>query len=199
MPGRGYFIVVEGIDGTGKSTLVHALASELGKKDRVVLASAEPTHGPHGTRLRALMQQGRFSVSPSEELDLFVADRRQHLDEKVIPALKCGETVILDRYFYSTMAYQGARGLDPSDIHRMHLKFAPEPDLLIILELPLDKALERITRERGEKPDEFEKREQLEQCSRIFDSIEHPSLLRLDSRLPVEELVARIVRIIPSN
>jgi dTMP kinase len=193
-PRKGCFIVVEGIDGTGKSTLVRMLATELEKMGRVVLTSAEPTRGPHGMRLRDLMKEGRFKITPLEELDLFVADRKQHLEEKVKPALERGETVILDRYFYSTMAYQGVRGLDPFDIHRMHQEFAPEPDLLVILELPLDEALERITRERGEEPNEFEKREHLEQCSRIFDSIRHPNLMRMDSRLPVEELVRQVVQ-----
>ena len=101
------FIVFEGIDGTGKSTQVRLLAKALRELGQEVVTSKEPTDGPVGTRLRQSAEKGR--LSPQEELDLFHQDRRDHVQSLIAPALERGDTVIVDRYFFSTMAYQGAR------------------------------------------------------------------------------------------
>jgi dTMP kinase len=69
-------------------------------------------------------------VSPREELDLFLEDRRQHVRERIAPALERGAIVLMDRYYYSTIAYQGARGLDPVEIRRLNEAFAPPADVL---------------------------------------------------------------------
>ncbi len=190
--GRGYLIAIEGIDGTGKSTLAGELAGALERRGRAVTLSFEPTRGPHGRRIRELAGAGGERVSAQEELELFIADRREHVAQVIAPALAAGHVVILDRYYYSTMAYQGARGVDPAAIERRH-EFAPRPDLLVILELPVDEALERITAKRGSIPDLFEGAEYLTQVDRLFRGIEHPNLMRLDARLPTAETVAAIV------
>lgn len=189
----GYFIVVEGIDGTGKSTLVRGLAEALRARGREVVASFEPTNGPHGRRIRELAARGREGVTAEEEVALFIADRREHLEQLILPALRQGKVVILDRYFYSTMAYQGAAGLDPADIERRHKTFAPEPDMLVILDLPVDEALRRIIHKRGDTPDAFEGREYLEKVDAVFRQVRHPRLVRLDARQSPEELVARLM------
>ena len=189
----GCFVVLEGIDGTGKSTLARALRDEIEALGIECLLSGEPTDGPYGKKIRALAVSGRENVSAEDELGLFIADRKQHLRERVMPMLSRGGAAILDRYYYSSIAYQGARGLDPNKIEALHREFAPEPDLLVILELGVPEALDRIKLSRGGAPDLFEKEEYLREVSRIFSQMRHPNLMRLDARRPTAELAAAIL------
>ena len=165
---NGLFIVLEGIDGTGKSTQTRLLADWFREQGREVVASREPTDGPWGARLRATAATGR--LSPEEELDLLLRDRRDHVEQLIAPALAAGKVVILDRYYFSTMAYQGSRGLDPAEIRRVNESFAPRPDLLFILDLDVDTALSRIGG-RGDTANEFEKHDSLAKCREIFLSL----------------------------
>jgi dTMP kinase len=192
-PARGTFVVVEGIDGTGKSTLVRELAEALRARGRTVVTSAEPTRGPFGMKLRALASEGREHVTPEQESELFMSDRREHLETLIRPALARGETVILDRYYYSTLAYQGARGVDRNWILERHAQFAPEPDLLVILDLPVEEALRRITHKRGDQPNAYEGAEYLARVREIFQTLRHPNLLRLDARQSCAQMVGAIV------
>ncbi|MCE5228257.1 dTMP kinase [bacterium] len=188
---NGYLIAIEGIDGTGKSTLASALARALEARGRAVVLSFEPTRGAHGRRIRELAVSGRSN--PAEETELFINDRREHVANLIAPALADGKTVVLDRYYYSTMAYQGARGMDTAEIQKRNEEFAPRPDLLVILELPVEDALKRITEKRGSTPDHFEGAEYLSAVDKIFKSIHHPNVLRLDARKATEETVAEIL------
>lgn len=165
---KGIFIVLEGIDGTGKSTQAARLAAWFRERGRDVVQSREPTDGPWGKKLRESAATGR--LSPQDELEFFLRDRRQHVDEVIAPALAAGKVVILDRYYFSTMAYQGARGFDPAEIRRRNEEFAPVPDLLLILDLDVDTALDRIGA-RGDSANEFEKRGNLVRCREIFRSL----------------------------
>jgi dTMP kinase len=112
------------------------------------------------------MAEGR--LTPGEELDLFIKDRRDHVESLIQPALKRGEVVILDRYYFSTIAYQGARGHDPEALRALNESFAPAPDLLIVLDLHPAQSLERIRGGRGESPDTFEVPELLMKSRDIF-------------------------------
>ena len=141
-------LVLEGIDGTGKSTQSKLLAAALRERGMRVTSSREPTDGPYGTRLRNSATTGR--LSPEEELQLFLQDRCEHVETLINPALEAGEVIILDRYYFSSMAYQGVRGFDPAEIRRVNEEFAPQPDLLLLLDLPVDTALERIGIRDGE-------------------------------------------------
>ena len=192
-PGRGRLIVIEGIDGTGKSTLVRALAMALQGHGCQIIVSAEPTRGPYGRKLRELAASGREGVGAEEEAELFLRDRQQHVEKTIAPGLDAGCTILLDRYYYSTIAYQGARGIDPALIKQRNCAFAPEPHLLVILELPVSEALERIATKRGTTPDHYEEAAYLENVSRIYSAITHPNLLRLDAHRPTEEMVKEIL------
>lgn len=186
----GLFIVIEGIDGTGKSTQAHRLAEWFTAHGREVVHSREPTDGPWGTQLRESAATGR--LSPADELQYFLNDRRQHVEEKIAPALAAGKVVILDRYYFSTMAYQGARGFDPAEIRRLNEQFAPVPDLLLILDLDVDAALLRIG-SRGDTANEFEQRDNLRRCREIFLSLQdEPFVQVIDSNGPVDAVTARI-------
>ena len=178
------FIVLEGIDGTGKSTHVARLAEAFEAEGRETVTSFEPTRGPWGTRLRESASTGR--LSPDEELDLFLRDRRQHVDELIRPSLDAGKVVILDRYYFSTMAYQGARGLDIGEIRRRNEEFAPVPDHLLILDLDVDTALARIGA-RGDQANAFERRDSLQRCREIFLSLAHEPFARvIDASMPLD-------------
>lgn len=185
------FIVFEGIDGTGKSTQVRLLAEALKSSGQEVITSKEPSDGPHGTRLRNSAETGR--LSPQKELDLFHLDRQEHIGSLIHPALSRGATVILDRYFFSTMAYQGIRGFDPLEIRKTNETFAPLPDIVFLLELDLDQALKRIGVRDGQA-NEFEQREALQGCQEIFSSLKDPFIHRIDATPPPEEIHKNIIK-----
>src|SRR5262245_17040505 len=129
----GIFIVLEGIDGAGKTTQTNNLCAFLDTAGEPYLRSKEPTDGPWGQKIRRSATNGRMTLQ--EELTAFIEDRKEHLREKIIPALSDGETVILDRYLYSTIAYQGSRGGDVSQIAPKVLADAREPDIVLLLDV----------------------------------------------------------------
>lgn len=191
---QGLFIVIEGIDGTGKSTQARRLGEWFESQGREVVISREPTDGPWGRKLRESAATGR--LSPQDELQYFLNDRRQHVEEKITPALSEGKVVILDRYYFSTMAYQGARGFDPAGIRRMNEEFAPIPDLLLILDLDVDTAHQRIGH-RGDSANEFEKKENLQRCREIFLSLKDEPFVRVvDSSGSLDDVSASIRQIV---
>ena len=185
------FIVFEGIDGTGKSTQVKLLADAFRAKGREVIVSKEPTDGPHGTRLRQSAETGRLSAQ--EELDLFHIDRREHVETLIKPSLARGAVVILDRYYFSTMAYQGIRGFDPGEIRKINEEFALIPDLVFILELDLDSALSRIGVRDGQA-NEFEQRDALKKCHDVFASLQDEFVRRIDAEQSPAEVHEKILR-----
>lgn len=183
-------IAIEGIDGSGKTTQARMLAGFFEKKGRQVVLSHEPTRGPHGARLRESAHAGR--LSPEDELELFLLDRRDHLDTLVRPALADGKVVILDRYYFSNIAYQGVRGFDPEEIRRLNEEFAPAPDHLFLLDLPVSDALQRIGVRDG-KGNAFEKRCNLEKCREIFVALPDAFVHRIDATRPISEVHQAII------
>ena len=127
-----------------------------------------------------------------EELGLFLKDRAEHVEQVITPALHKGRVVVLDRYYYSTAAYQGARGANPEEILDENEKFAPLPDLVLLLDLDPTLVTDRISG-RGERPDLFEGLENLIEARRIFLSIHRPNLVRIDANLPTEEVARHCV------
>lgn len=193
---NGLFIVLEGIDGTGKSTQTRLLTEWFRSRGREVVASREPTDGPWGRRIRATAATGRLVAH--EELELFLKDRREHVEQLIAPALAAGKVVILDRYYFSTMAYQGARGFDPAEIRRQNEIFAPKPDLLFVLDLDVDTALTRIGG-RGDTANEFEKRDSLAKCREIFLSLRAEPFVHVVSTDVGPEAVQEAIRSIAEN
>lgn len=194
---NGFFIVIEGIDGTGKSTQAARLGEWFSSQGREVQLSREPTDQPWGKKLRESAATGR--LSPEDELEYFLKDRRQHVDELIAPSLAAGKVVILDRYYFSTMAYQGARGFDPAEIRRKNEAFAPRPDLLLILDLDVDTALKRIG-VRGDTANEFEKRDNLLRCREIFLSLRNEPFVRVISTVGTpDEVAGQILQVIEKS
>lgn len=188
---RGRLIVIEGIDGAGKSSQLYALAHALEKTGHTVLTLREPTQGVHGRKLREQMKDGR--VDPQEELELFIADRRENVEQNILPALEKGTIVLLDRYYFSTIAYQSALGLDAAEIRRRNEAFAPRPDLLVILEIPVEVAMQRITQSRGDVANLFEQPEYLRKVKAQFDRFDEPYLVRVDGTQSPEAITQQIM------
>ncbi|MBG70434.1 MAG: dTMP kinase [Roseibacillus sp.] len=187
----GFLIVLEGIDGTGKSTQAQLLTESLRQQGFKVIHSREPTDGPHGRKLRESASSGRLSAE--QELDLFHKDRHEHVETTIRPALKEGHIVVLDRYYFSTMAYQGIRGFDPQEIRRTNEEFAPRPDLLLLLELSVDAAMNRIGARDGQG-NQFEQKESLQLCRAIFHSVKDDFVEVIEADQPVEQTHEAIMR-----
>ena len=135
-------IDLEGIDGCGKSTQAQLLAQRLRDADHAVVVLKEPTDGPHGCQLKAVLR-GERNANTEEVLTLFADDRREHVAARIVPALERGEIVLMDRYYYSTLAYQCAAGI-PAERIRAVNAFAPTPTIVLVFDLPVGQALERV-------------------------------------------------------
>ena len=183
----GALIVFEGIDGSGKSSQVERLADTLGQAGHTVIATREPTNGEFGRKIRALSTRDA-PLSPQEELDLFERDRREHVEEVIGPALERGEVVISDRYFLSTAAYQGARGLDSMEILRAHEALFPIPDVVFLIEIPPAAALLRIDARGEERNQAYEKEEFLEKVAVLFRSFDRDYLCPIQGEASQEEV-----------
>lgn len=156
--GRGKFIVVEGLDGSGKST--HAkmirdyIENELGEK---CLLTSEPGESPIGKLLRELFKNPDANNEPLSELLLFFANRNEHLKKQIIPALDRGDWVVCERFWGSSYAYQGG-GHGIKDVHIEYLikwiTSEEKPALTLFLDIPVEKALERIRKRK--QTDSFE-------------------------------------------
>ena len=183
IPG-GFLLALEGIDGAGKSVQAQAVAAALAARGFDVVLTREPTDGPWGRRIRESAVTGR--MSPADELNAFLEDRKQHVAELIRPSLTAGKVVITDRYYFSTVAYQGARGFDPAELLRLNEAFAIEPHLLVILDLTPEQALARVGRRDG-RANEFETLAQLTRTREIFHALDKPYLVRIDgTREPAE-------------
>ena len=159
---NGLFITLEGVEGSGKTTQAALLGDWLRKEGRRVTVTHEPGGTRAGETIRAIFLDPAVSLDVAAELLLVLADRAQHVREKLRPALAGGEIVISDRYSDSTTAYQGyGRGFNLkllSELNRL-ASDAMAPDLTIVLDLPIETGLER-TRARakgtGRGSDRFE-------------------------------------------
>ena len=185
VPG-GLFIVFEGIDGTGKSTQVRLLAEKLRQLGYAVVETREPTDGSYGQKIRELFTD-RTSVSRDEELQLFIADREQHVREVIAPALTDGCIVVSDRYYLSTVAYQGANGMNPALILKKNAVF-PVPDLAFILEIEPAQGIHRIQNQRNEHPNTFEEEANLLKVAEIFAAMEQDFIRRIDGSGTIENV-----------
>jgi dTMP kinase len=184
MAKRGVLLALEGVDGCGKSTQAELLATALRERGLEVVLTCEPTDGDLGRQIREYFQGPSRYLSPTEELNLFMSDRREHVTEVIEPALAEGKIVITDRYYYSSVAYQGALGLDPDRILAQNEVMAVRPDLAIILTLPVAQALARLSGTSQRPRQVSEDQAYLERVSAIYDSLQGPHLRQLDASGP---------------
>ncbi len=187
---QGFFICFDGIDGSGKTTQLVRLADRLSALGVEVVRSKEPTDGPLGRRIRESARLGR--LDPREELDVLLADRPEHVETLIRPSLRAGKIVLLDRYFWSTMAYQGCTLGDPAAILARNRAFAPDPDITVLMDLPIAASQSRIVSRDG-AVNNFEKAEFLTRCRDIFLSIQEPNVERVDGDGSVEAVERRVL------
>ena len=142
---QGKLITLEGIEGSGKSTNLEVIKGVLDQYKIGYVITREPGGGPLGPQLRELLLDKDQSISPSVEMLLMMADRKDHVDKLINPNLNKGIWVISDRYLDSTIAYQGGgRQLDIQLIDSLSAELElPTPDLTLLFDLPVEVALQR--------------------------------------------------------
>lgn len=198
---RGFFISVEGADGSGKSTQLVRLAEHLRAKGHDVVLTREPGGGGEGAEtLRSLLLNGPAERwSPMAEALLMYAARAEHLDKLIRPALAAGKTVVTDRFADSTMAYQGvAGGLGKARIAALHQAVVgdDDPDLTLILDLPVALGLARAAlRRNGESRFEGKGEAYMAKVRSAFLDIarENPDRCRIIDASGAQETVALAV------
>ncbi|MDP3883084.1 MAG: dTMP kinase [Candidatus Staskawiczbacteria bacterium] len=162
----GKFIVIEGLDGSGKSAQVDLVINFLKEKGKDVIVTKEPTNESDAGRKIKRALKKEIVVEPLELQKLYVQDRKEHLENKVIPALKEGKFVVSSRYAFSTFAYGYSDGLDVKLLIEMNKEFLL-PDLTIIVDVDPESCVQRIEN-RGEPKELFEKLEKLTKVNEIY-------------------------------
>ena len=191
---KGILIVFEGIDGSGKSTQALNLKQRLEEKMIDVVCFREPSQSRWGReiKLKAALPD---SLTPEEELTLFQKDRAENVEKNLKPALAERKIVILDRYYYSTVAYQGAKGIEKERIRRLNERFVVEPDLVFVLDVEAGEGLQRIS-ERKNKDLLFERQDYLEEVRKNFLALSGDNIVHIDgdeSEKKISDDIARIV------
>ncbi len=184
---RGFFVVLEGIDGSGKTLQTARLAEALRARGERVLLTREPTDGPFGRRYRE-WARGAREATPDEVLHFFLEDRREHVANEIVPTLAAGGIVVCDRYVASTCAYQVAAGIDRARLHAvLAAERVPEPDLALWLRLPVPQSVARLARAARER---FERAEFLERVDAEYARL---GLEEIDASRGPEEVAAQIL------
>lgn len=165
----GKFIVIEGLDGSGKSAQVDLIIEFLKEQGKKVVVTREPTTESEAGKTIKQALRKEITVEPLELQKLYVQDRREHLDNKVIPALNEGKFVVSSRYAFSTFAYGYSDGLDVDMLVDLNKEFLL-PDLTIIVDVKPESCVERIEN-RGEPKELFEKLEKLTKVNEIYKKI----------------------------
>ncbi len=189
-PAPGLFVVLEGIDGAGKSEQARRLAAWLRERGERVVETREPTNGVWGQRYRA-WARGDVQAEPEEVLRFFVEDRCEHVARVIGPALEEGAIVVCDRYVASTLAYQAAQGLERDHVaKRMERERFPQPDLALWLRLPVAQALERLGPTAHER---FERAAFLERVDAEYAQLDLVEVDASGSRDAVAQLIQKRV------
>ena len=188
---RGAFICIEGLDGCGKTTQARLLVRRL-RKEGVAVYTAEPSKGIIGRFIKKYCLHGSKRGSSIVEALLFAADRFEHVENEVLPALRKGRIVVSDRYVYSSLAYQGAAGLDLEWIERLN-EHAMRPDLAIFLDVEPETVVQRLKPKRSVMED-LETQRKVREVYLKF--VENGELVRIDgnkSKREVTESIAACV------
>ena len=201
--GKGKFIVFEGIDGSGKSTQIKLLAENLKKRGIACCETFEPTYGLVGSVLHDILS-GKIKRDPKVTAALFVADRLDHIlnqEDGMLKSIESGETVLCDRYYFSSYAYQSVDV--PRDwvimANRM-AKDALKPDATIFIDITADTAMERITQNR-ENTELYETKERLESVRNGYFSAfelmkDEERIFVVDGNRSIEEIAKEIEEIV---
>ncbi|TGK12470.1 dTMP kinase [Leptospira fletcheri] len=191
-PHPGFF-VFEGLDGSGKSTLSRHVFDLLSRKGVPSICFAEPTKFETGLYLRKFLS-GELELSGEEQIGAFLKDREVSLQRNILPALNEEKIVLLDRYMYSTAAYQSGPEFSAREILERNRAYGfPEPDLLFYLDLEPKQALARLEG-RKEAKERFESLGTLEKIRNSYESILPENTVRLDANRRPEELADLVAK-----
>ena len=159
---KAIFIVLDGMDGSGKSEVMKLLYDYLSKNDKYnILMTREPSNSKYGREIRDILaNEGNPNTNSDKMLELFIKDREEHLKNNIIPFLNKSNgheanIVIRDRNYYSTIAFQATQGLDIKMLVELNKEFL-KPDIAFILDIKPDIALERIKTRKKEKFEQIE-------------------------------------------
>ena len=190
---KGYFILFEGIDGMGKSTQAKKLYDALISMGYKAVMMREPTDGAFGKAIRERLKSG-FKNDMDETL-LFTMDRFYDVAFRIHNWLSQEDRVIvMDRYYYSSIAYQGAKGVDADYLREINRMFAPEPDVVFLLDAPPHVGLDRKDNNKMEK-DTFENEEYLTRVRKLFlaEAATNKNFVVVDASRSEESVHAEII------
>ncbi|UOG29832.1 dTMP kinase [Leptospira noguchii] len=188
------FVVFEGIDGSGKSTLCKSLTKKLIELGIPSVTFTEPTNLETGKYLRKFLR-GEIELGKEEQIQAFLNDREESLKQNILPALNSDKNVLLDRYMYSTAAYQSGNDLSPEIILKKNLdRNFKIPDLLFYLDLSPTIALERLNRRKEDK-ERFETLTQLEKIHSAYEKILPKDTVRVDGNKEPNQIVLECLEI----
>ncbi|MCX8171185.1 MAG: dTMP kinase [Candidatus Bathyarchaeota archaeon] len=192
--GKGSLICIEGLDKSGKTTQSRLLVEALNSRGFNAIYTSEPSDGEVGKFIERYVLKRRRRIPVSIEALLFAADRIDHFERKIKPMLNEGKIVVSDRYVYSSLAYQGAAGLDISWIIEIN-RMVPKPDLAIYLDVPVEVVMERIMKKHGRSVMEtFETQSRVREI--YLSLVKRGDLLPVDGNRPIEEVSLDIQRIV---
>lgn len=185
----GKFIVIEGLDGSGKSVQVDLLVDFLQKSGKEVILTKEPTiDSGAGRKIKQVLKREIVMDDPLELQKLYVQDRSEHLKNKIIPALQEGKYVVSSRYYFSTFAYGAASGLNMDELIELNKNFL-QPDITIIIDVPAESCIKRIGG-RGEPKEYFEELEKLQKIREFYKSFPNrfKQAILINGERPIEEV-----------
>jgi len=189
---KGAFICIEGLDASGKTTQARRLVRELRRRGFKAVYTTEPSPGEIGKFIRTYILQRKRRVPIAVEALLFAVDRVDHLEHRVKPALQEGKIVVSDRYVYSSLAYQGAAGLDLNWIEEIN-RSVVTPDLAIYIDVPPEMVVKRIKRKRSV----MERLEVQRKVREVYVKfVEDGRLIRVDGNRPKDEVLRDILAIV---
>jgi dTMP kinase len=188
---KGVFICIEGLDGCGKTTQAKLLAKKLGKSHSAIY-TAEPSRGKIGTYIRESYLYGEKRLSIVLEALLFAADRIEHVENEVIPALNEGHLVISDRYVYSSLAYQGAAGLSLDWIEKVN-EYALKPDLALFIDVNPEAVMGRLKPAKSVMED-LETQKKVREI--YFKFVEDGHLTRIDGGKSEKEIAKEVYMVV---
>ena len=177
---KGILIAIEGIDGAGKTTQVRMLSEYFKHKGIDVVTFKEPTDGEYGQKIKVISRFGRHTVTPMEEFEIFLQNRIEDCRINIIPALEQNKLVIMDRYYFSNIAYQSVLGVNKEYIIKRNEEIAVIPDLVLILDVAVKIGLSRIIHNRKEEHNHFEKEEYLDKVRQVFLSLKDSYIQIID-------------------
>lgn len=191
MRSSGVFICIEGLDGSGKTTQAKLLVRKL-RKNREAVYTAEPSKGKIGKFIKQHCLHGDKRVSAVVEALLFAADRSEHVENTVLPALEKGQIIVSDRYVYSSFAYQGATGLELEWIMKINT-YAIRPDLAVFIDVEPETVVQRLKPRRSV----MENLETQRKVRKVYDEfVDKGDLVRVDGNKPKNDVAEAIVEVV---